>query len=136
MTRWPLLIALVFLAGCESMEESAKKTFSHDNTCPLGRVETRVRKDLKLSMFQGNMTPPADVAADPGRLKMWQDQQAKNSSEDDDNWTITEARGCDKHVFYKCKLPQGGNGDPRYLCMSQSNVPKTISGWPDATAPK
>ncbi len=122
------------LIGCQSISDGAKATFSHDNTCPLERVEARERPDLRQASFSDSprlpSTPPPDIANDPSRLKMWQEEQSKKAHSDDDHHII-EARGCDKHVFYDCRhsLSTDRVGGASWVCSEETYVPNSISGW-------
>lgn len=123
------VVVLVVFCGCQSVGDGAKEQFSKDNTCPLDRVEVRERGELKPSQFTKPHDAPADIAADPGRLKVWRDEQARLAA-NDDNWgRIVEARGCDKHVFYACGHPTKSSDGKRWSCSEQSFVPAGISKW-------
>jgi len=127
MIRW--VLALFFLCGCQSAAEGAKAQFSEERVCPLERVEVRARPELKPSQFTRPSAPPADVAADPARLQLWQAEQARFAANNDDWGEVVEARGCSGHVFYVCGHPTRSSDGKRWLCSVQSYVPDTISQW-------
>jgi len=124
------LFAIVCLSGCQSVADGAREDFSSANTCPIERVEARERTDVKPSQLRRKVDPPPDIAADPGRLKLWQDKRAKSSAHDDEDHHIVEVRGCDRHEFYECKHPgSGSTPGVRWMCSTDSYVPDTISKW-------
>lgn len=127
MKRWA--VGLLLLCGCQSVTDGAKEQFSKENTCPLDRVETRARTELKPSQFGKAGTPPRDIASDPGRLQLWRAEQAKLAANDDSWGQIVEARGCDAHVFYECGHPSSSSDGKRWMCTTESHVPDTISKW-------
>src|SRR5882724_12368083 len=114
MIRW--MFALLFLCGCQSVTDGAREQFSHDHVCPLDRVEARARPELKPSQFGAPSTAPKDVAADPGRLELWQAEQAQFAANDDAWGEIVEARGCEVHVFYSCGHPTRSSDGSRWMC--------------------
>jgi hypothetical protein len=105
-SMWLLVSVLGALVGCQSVIDGAKEEFSKSNTCPLDRVEARERPELKASSFTAKQKPPADIAADPSRLKMWQEQQERSRTAGDGIGSIAEARGCGKQAFYRCSRSQ------------------------------
>ena len=120
-------VALVLvLAGCRSMEDGARDDFSRDHTCPVDRVEARVRKDIRPSSLAKAETPPAEIAADPGRLKMWQDERAKNAQYADSNRTIVEVRGCGKLELQECSR---GSRDTNKIFCSKVEYPAGVAKW-------
>jgi len=127
MIRW--MLALFFLCGCQSVADGAKDQFAQEHVCPLERVEARARPEVKPSQFARPSTPPADVAADPGRLQLWQAEREKLAANNDEWGEVVEARGCNVHVFYVCGHPTRSSDGKRWLCSMQSYVPDTISHW-------
>jgi len=125
-------IALVALAGCQSLSDGAKETFSQENTCPADRVEVRERPELKASSFTtGTSQPPADIAADPERLKMWQKEQRERLERNDNNGhKYAQARGCGKTVLYDCRGPTNQDRPQRpWFCSEVTKVPDSIAKW-------
>ena len=74
-------------------------------------------------------SPPADIAADPGRLKMWQDERAESREHTDYSRHIVEVRGCGKHVFYECCHPssESSRGQSGWMCQKKWYLP--TSTW-------
>ena len=112
------LAAAVGLLACKSKEQGAREHFSKDVTCPEDRVEVKARTDLHPSDWLDKKTPPADIASDPGRLSMWQAQQADQRSRADNGDELFEASGCGTQKLYACHRH---NKDWNYImCFSQS----------------
>ena len=83
------------MAGCKDLNEGAREDFSRAHTCPMDRVEARERADIRPSSLRyGEDKPPAEIAADPGRLKMWQDERTKDRQDYDSSNKTFEVRGC------------------------------------------
>ena len=121
------LVALVALVGCQSLLDGAKETFANENTCPVERVEARERSDLRSSSFRASRTPPKDVAADPARLKMWQDKEETSRTSSDHLGSIVEVRGCEKHKFYRCY--RSSQHASRMNCSEERDATGTVTTW-------
>jgi hypothetical protein len=100
-----MLLAASTLIGCKSKESGAREAFSKEFTCPADRVEVRERPDVKMSMLRETSKPPADVAADPGRLAMWNAEQEKSRTNADGLCEMFEARGCNQQTLMCCSRP-------------------------------
>lgn len=103
MTKASLVLAFVCLVGC-SKETGARERFAEEFTCPVDRVEVRERKDLTPSMLRVKVPPPPDVASDPARLALHNEQEAEIDEGADSFGDIYEARGCDKQSLYACRI--------------------------------
>jgi hypothetical protein len=106
MTKTSLLLVLALpsgLVGCQSKEGGAREKFSQELTCPAERVEVRERSDLKPSMLYPQVSPPPDIAADPGRLAMWKAEQEKRDENADEACDLFEARGCNQQSLVCCR---------------------------------
>jgi hypothetical protein len=126
----PAIILLVTAPGCTSVEDGAKDEFSETYTCPPERVEVRKRSDLKATDVEGHSAagqPPAEIAADPGRLQMWQKEQREKDDNENSYHTVVEARGCDHQVLYTCGHTTGKSSKP-WLCMERK-YPQGVSKW-------
>jgi hypothetical protein len=126
----PAIILLATAPGCTSVEDGAKDEFSETYTCPPQRVEVRKRTDLKATDVEGSFAanqPPAEVAADPGRLQMWQKEQREKDDNENGYHTVVEARGCDHQVLYTCGHTTGKSSKP-WLCMERK-YPQGVSKW-------
>ena len=89
-TKASLVLFLVCLVGC-SKETGARETFSREHTCPEDRVEVRERKDLRPSMLRVRVSPPPEIASDPGRLAQFNEKQAEMDKGADTFGDIYEA---------------------------------------------
>jgi hypothetical protein len=128
--HWAAVAALLSLSACQSLGDGAKEQFSKDFSCPTERVLTRDRNDLHPSSFTSPSPmpkPPADVAADPARLAVWQQNHRQDPTAYDSYSDIEEARGCDRQAFYECHHPQKHAN--RASCSRVSTVPAGISHW-------
>ncbi len=101
---WRLLslLSLVAVGGCTSLEKGAQEEFTSSFSCPKERVTVTPRPDLKAAVFGSRPAPPADVAADPARLAVWQKKEDDLQSTWNNSTTVFEVAGCDKDVIYKC----------------------------------
>ncbi len=84
------LLALlpIFVLACASLESNARSEFARQNSCPDDRVTVGHAPPRQ---------PPADVAADPGRLAMWNDNEAKRA----EHYYV--ASGCGHESLYLCE---------------------------------
>jgi hypothetical protein len=113
------------LTACKNLNDAAREDFSQTHTCPLDRVEVRERRDLRPSSFMTTRTPPAEVAADPGRLKMWQDEQDKQrAAANNYGDQVFEVRGCGHQTLMTChRLSRNAN---RAFCSSKDYPPGVV----------
>ena len=121
-----VLLATASLIGCKSKETGAREAFSKELTCPEDSVEVRERPDVKLSMLRGTTKPPADVAADPGRLAMWNAEQEKSQKNADGLCEMFEARGCNQQTLMCCSRP--AKHADRITCIKHAYA-NGISRW-------
>lgn len=101
-----MLAAAMSLGGCTSLVEGAKQKFSDEFTCPIDRVQAKARPEMHPSDFDEPRKPSAEIAGDPGRLKMWQDEQAQRRKVDDSYNDMFEASGCGHTQLYACHKNQ------------------------------
>jgi hypothetical protein len=119
--------AALGLLACQSLDSGAKSAFSRSFTCPMDRVEVRPRPELHPSNWFKPRTPTSEVASDPGRLKMWQDQQEKLRTSSDSYHWIYEARGCGHQALYECGRTSRGSSSG-VMCRAQQYLPG-MSQW-------
>lgn len=120
-------MSALLLYGCKDLDEGAREDFSRSHTCPLDRVEARERTDLRPSALHfGANKPPAEVAADPGRLKMWQDEQARDAEKYDGRYKTFEVRGCGHLELLTCA--RGSKNMNRATC-SRADYPAGVAKW-------
>lgn len=108
--RFHVAIALLGLwafvpSACKSKEEGAREAFAAKFTCPQSRIEVRPRPDVKRSTTLPTSKPPAEVQADPDRLKMWQDKEDRARESIDESCEMFEARGCAEQTLLCCSRP-------------------------------
>jgi hypothetical protein len=112
------VVLMAFGLACESLGDGARADFSKSFTCPLDRVEVRARPELRPSDWLERRIPPSEVASDPGRLRMWQDEQEKLRTSVDKYHSIYEARGCGHQVLYECGRATRGSSNS-VLCRDR-----------------
>ncbi len=113
----------VFLVGCRSDETIARESFAHEFTCPSERVTVTPRKDLVgADLAVRQEAPPKDIAADPGRLAVWQKEAARRRA-DYDGTSVIQARGCEHELLYVCGDLRVSVGATRHTCQRASYPP-------------
>ncbi len=95
-------ISGALVVSCANVETGSREHFSKELTCPIDRVESHPRPDVHRSDLKAKDTPPKEVAADPARLKMWQDKQKETSDWQDSLDQFFDVRGCDHQKLMAC----------------------------------
>jgi hypothetical protein len=113
------------------MVDGSKDEFSKQFTCPINRIDSKERPDLHWSDLETASKPPKDIAADPDRLRMWQEKNAQSKAYEDSNYTILELTGCGKHLLYGCRRIKSGN---RFSCWEKP-FPSASSATTAPSAP-
>ena len=116
------LFAAASLVACQSLSDGAKSDFSGSFTCPLDRVEVRARPELHPSDWFEPRKPPSEVAADAGRLRLWQDEQDKQRAVIDRYHSIYEVRGCGHQSLYECGRSSRGSSRS-WICRERPYIP-------------
>ena len=102
--RIVLFLALAFaVTSCSGwsgwlLSDTARNTFSEQQSCPEERIEMSYAVVQPQDVFQ-MPAPLAEVAADPGRLKVWTrkiDDDFRNYRE----FTLFDVVGCGAHYDY------------------------------------
>jgi len=98
-------------AGCTtelSLHDGAGQSFAGEHTCPLGRLTIRARPDLPPHVVLPPRVdpPPAEIAADPERLQMWNQQQAASHPDLDRFASTFEVSGCRTTELFVCGHPR------------------------------
>ena len=93
-------LAALALTACVSMPTAARDSFVKSVACPPERVT------VAPAMAPAAAAPPPDVAADPGRLRIW----ASSHQDVNRDWTFFDVNGCGQHQRIKCSA--GGD-----LCL-------------------
>ena len=76
--------------------------------------------------------PEADVAADPGRLAMWEKERKKRKSDWDGRFTTWEVTGCGLTAFYGCG---GRNKNAEVICVEAGAASASASAGASAATP-
>lgn len=104
-----VLVSTFALAACKRLSTGAKEEFATKHSCPEDRVSVKERSDIDPYTYfvpAGIDTPPADVAADPGRLAKWQadrkEHQERSSAGYRRSYTVFEISGCGLTVLSAC----------------------------------
>jgi hypothetical protein len=122
------LICVLAIAGCKKLADGAREEFSQQYTCPPERVEVRAREELDIydveHRAQSTEQPPAEVAADPGRLAMWRkertDRVEKERRYQKSYHHLFEVRGCAHATVYNCTRPGSGSSPGTYyMCREE-----------------
>ena len=106
--RLALVVASLGLVGCGMpLETGAAQYFVRSQTCPRDRVAVVERPDLPphVVLRGADAPPPADIAADPGRLALWNKQQADRNADIDDVAKTYRVTGCQQATTYICWHP-------------------------------
>jgi hypothetical protein len=103
------LSAAVLLSGCATLDlgTGAKHIFSREMFCPEGRVTVQPKPDTAPHVLLGvPEAPPPEVAADPERLKLWQQRVDDQAQALDDSAATYELDGCGAQALYVCDHPR------------------------------
>jgi hypothetical protein len=118
-----VVAAAASVVACRSDETIAREQFASRFTCPEERITVTPRKDLtSVDLTFRPQPPPSDVAADPGRLELWNKDQARRAAEYEGK-SVVEARGCGHELLFICGQMRVSVGATRYLCMSATYPP-------------
>jgi hypothetical protein len=126
--RRALLIVLATATACGHRREyasEAREVFSREFTCPKDRVTVTARRDLDSYAleFGPPQQPPAEVAADPGRLAEWQ-RRERGKRSGYDRFYPFEVSGCDHRGIYVCTdATDGMTGSPTIACSAATYPP-------------
>lgn len=101
-----VIVALSIMPGImiyksfTALPGNTRDEFSEKYSCPSDAIVSKDRPDVHAAQFETPATPPADVAADPARLAVWQKNQPQP-------WDVDffELTGCGHHVLWGCRLP-------------------------------
>lgn len=122
----PSLLLATALCGCHTLKTDATKAFADKYSCPDTRITTTERSNIEPSQILLDRyepaTPPAEVAADPGRLAKWRSDQQKRRQQGIDSYdhrssaslTVYELKGCGHHKFVACRYGPGSYGSCQF----------------------
>ncbi len=107
------MAALLSLAACSSAPATSVRTaraqFSEENYCPLQRVEARMVETAK---------PSPEVAADPERLALWNQESARRAGRQLE-WRV-RVEGCGHESDFVCG-DDAATWTPRSQCVESSS---------------
>ena len=114
-------------ASCLSLSSGARNIFSKQISCPPDRVTVVARPDLPPhSIYEGvvDAPPPADIAADPARLRYFRQQQAEKVSNIDESCKMYEVTGCGAHRLTCCNHWEDSTNPSGVTCFdgTQSGI--------------
>lgn len=115
--RWGLLALLASQVACTTLmvnyapgaRYEAIREFSKERSCPAERLAVQQVRLQPEDVLQARTPPPPEVAADPGRLAVWQ----KNADRDLNSFrklTAVDVIGCDAHHTYFCWQEDDASG--------------------------
>jgi hypothetical protein len=118
-------IACVLVTACAPIErhfvrDDAISTFSSDTTCPTERLVVRQLAVAPESLFE-RPPPPPDIAADPGRRRVW-DDETQLAYAGWDGLSAVDIAGCDARVTYLCWFEDRGDGTESPLCIDAARL--------------
>src|SRR5579859_537524 len=96
------LSALLSCSHFASFPDEARRDFASSWTCPADRVEVATMRGRPFSP----PPPPAEVAADPGRLAAWR-AKLDDAARAQQNRTYYVATGCGRTTTYYCTSDDG-----------------------------
>ncbi len=117
------LVLSVTSAACQSYEAGARENFSKTFTCPEERIEVRPRPDISPVdiRYPTRPQPPAEIKADPGRLKIWQAEQDQRLASAGAHCEVWEGKGCDHQTLFCCHRP--AKNQNRVSCSTEKYPP-------------
>ena len=100
----PVLAVAICVTGCTSpipsIFDEAVGMFQHQYSCPVDRLQVR-HAEVRLADLVEPKKPPAEVAADAGRLAVW-NQNVEKELASYDHLTAIDVTGCGNHGTYFC----------------------------------
>jgi hypothetical protein len=103
----PLLLILAVAScgsGCahapDALFDEAVPSFEREHSCPADRLQVK-HAELPLPELVESKQPPAEVAADAGRLAVW-NQTANQELALYEHLTAVDVAGCGSHAIYFC----------------------------------
>ncbi len=136
--RRVLFPLVLLLAACASLPARAGDTFSRRESCPMASITVTEQRNFRMAElyesfcrqgFACPRTPPADVAANPERLKVWQENHDKQvvayASDLIEGRTVFDVNGCGAHRTFACdaadcrELDLGADAKPWSVASAQ-----------------
>ncbi len=133
MKRLLLCCAIAFLlTSCTSREDAASALFVQRLSCPAERIQIEEIADTSLHALRQRQTQqkapstaPAEIAADPERLALWQEQAEQAQSNQkaiDERYRLYRVSGCQQQEVYACEFMWSQKGLPRGRCSSLAQM--------------
>ena len=91
------VFAIFAFVACQAADHSARAKFAETASCPSANVTVTQEKGAPLPPSK----PPADDAADPGKLAVWKQEDAERRQSAAD--TVYVAKGCGQEKRYNCE---------------------------------
>lgn len=114
---YPALASLLLVLGCESMRGTVRSAFSNTYSCPRSAIVITPRPDVKAhTVIDPPSEPPADVASDPARLRLWNERRQRHYAQLDSDDDVFDASGCGHEDRYACEP----GVDTDFFCRSAS----------------
>jgi hypothetical protein len=100
-------------ASCVSLASDARDAYSKSSSCPTELVSVRRRADVGPHTLWGlgMQEPSPDIAADPVRLRFWQQVTVAKTRQRDDLAEVYEVRGCGAEQLLCCWVVHSKEGD-------------------------
>jgi hypothetical protein len=120
-------------AGCWSPSDEVREDFSRELSCPKGSIQVRTRADVDAyDLTHDSRKPPADVAANPQRLAVWQSNQERDREYSRSHYGVLEAKGCGSESLYECvtttSTGKSSHGNTGWGCSKYAYKPG-IAKW-------
>jgi len=128
---------LISLAACTSTASIAKRQFSTDYTCPEDRIAVQKRSSGPLLPPQSLRPPPAEVANDPERVRLWYENQRRMQEQlaKAARTYLFDISGCGHQDIYQCMEYQdvdNGGEAVNYVNCNSTSAPNSLSNTVDA----
>jgi hypothetical protein len=114
-----LYVAALSLASCSGqmgLSGAVRDNFASRMTCPPDQVNVVQRSDIPRHTFfsEGEASPPPDVAADPNRLRFWQQEREARMRDHDvgsffGGCDVFEVAGCGQRQVLCCAKHREGD---------------------------
>jgi hypothetical protein len=122
LVLWASIAASACIDRYANSANKVRGDFGYDYSCPDSRIGVSARDDLEEGPLSPRppppveASPPPDVATDPERLRVWQENREAQRRRDErfaDSLSecgrrVYEATGCGERRFYSCAAHCGG----------------------------
>ncbi len=126
-SKW--IASLLVVLGCNSMQGTVRSTFSLTYYCPRQAIVVTPRPDVKPhTVLVRRDSPPAEVASDPARLRLWRNLEQQNEAWSDADHDVFDASGCGHEERYACQV---GYGAQEFLCQGASDLGTSSRATPN-----